>query len=163
MLLPKCTSIAVLLDAIDTGQAAHHAALGERVQCTKVEVTKTCMPPPCDVLRLAHEARWHIVRENAGVEAIPGTLDAGEQLACRVADRHQSVVDADLVPALVELPHRDDVAPQAGDVVRVGEDTLFASLPAEDDGSLSADVDDGAVAEPHGAMHRVVELGEDVA
>jgi hypothetical protein len=42
------------------------------------------------------------------------------------------------------------------------EDLVHAMAPGEDDGALATDVDDGAVSELDGTLHRSVKLGEHI-
>jgi hypothetical protein len=63
----------------------------------------------------------------------------------------------------VHLPNANDRVLQARDPIHTRQDLVLAVAPGEDDGALATDVDDGAVSELDGTLHRPVKLGEHIA
>jgi hypothetical protein len=77
-----------------------------------------------------------------------------------VADAQHAVVDGHLTASLVKLPDADDVAPESGDELYIGEGAVLAVLALEDDGDAPANLHTRAVAELHCADNARVEIGE---
>jgi glutamine phosphoribosylpyrophosphate amidotransferase len=65
--------------------------------------------------------------------------------------------------SFVHLPNANDRVLQARDPIHARQGLVLAVAPGEDDGALATDVDDGAVSELDGTLHRPVKPGEHVA
>jgi len=116
-LLPGQAPIADLVDVVDQGQPAHHAAEDELLERAEVEVSKPRVPAPGRVISLCREADWPPDVELEDVEVIRPPHHLGEQAAPLVSDLEDSILAAPLELLLVMLPKADDVGGAARDVV----------------------------------------------
>jgi hypothetical protein len=64
--------------------------------------------------------------------------------------------------SFVHLPNANDQVLQAQDPIQARQDLVLIVAPGEDDGAFATDVDDEAVSELDGTLHRLVKLGEHV-
>jgi hypothetical protein len=65
--------------------------------------------------------------------------------------------------SFVHLPNANDRVLQVRDPIHTRQDLVLAVASGEDDDDLATDVDDGAVSELDGTLHRPIKLGEHVA
>jgi hypothetical protein len=65
--------------------------------------------------------------------------------------------------SFVHLPNANNRVLQTRDPIHTCQDLVLAMAPGEDDGAIATDVNDGAVSELDGTLHRPVKLVEHVA
>jgi hypothetical protein len=75
---------------------------------------------------------------------------------------HETTLNVDLEPTLVELAAADDVCCEAWDVVGVEQSLVLPVLACKKDGATPLDPHDGTIVEPHYADNIGVEIREDV-
>jgi hypothetical protein len=80
-----------------------------------------------------------------------------------IPNLHHSAFNQHARDSFVHLPNANDRVLQAWDPIHVRQDLVLTVALEEDDGALATDVDDGAVSELDGTLHRPIKLREHVA
>jgi hypothetical protein len=109
------------------------------------------------------ETEWPGHLQLQPVHAILGPLHPGEEAMPSISNPQHSAFNQHARASFVHLPNANDRVLQARDPIHARQDLVLAVALGEDDGALATDVDDGAVSELDGTLHRPVKLGEHVA
>jgi hypothetical protein len=103
---------------------------------------------------------WHLQLQS--VHAILGPLHPGEEAMSAIPNPQHSAFNQHARTSFIHLPNANDRVLQARDPIHARQGLVLVVAPGEDDGVLATDVDDGAISELDGTLHRPVKLGEHI-
>jgi len=118
------------------------------------------VPLPGDVVP---ERRVTDRRADVEVESVQPAVRAlhlCQETPALIPDSQDPLLDQDLVVVLIQLAKADNVGRELGDEVHSRQPLMLASLAGEEDRAAPLDADHRPVAEPDGAVHAGVEVGE---
>jgi hypothetical protein len=121
------------------------------------------VPAPSIIVLMYRETEWPGHLQLQPVHAILGPLHPGEEVTPPIPNPQHSTFNQHVRATFVHLPNANDRVLQARDPIHTYQDLELAVAHREDDGAVAKDVDDGAVFELDGTLHRPFKLGEHVA
>jgi hypothetical protein len=108
------------------------------------------------------ETEWLVHLQLQLVHPILGPLHPGEEAMSPIPNPQHSAFNEHVCASFVHLPNINDRVLQARDPIHTRQDLVLVVAPGEDDGALATDVDDRAISELDGTLHRPVKLREHV-
>jgi hypothetical protein len=109
---------------------------------------------PSVVVLIHRETEWPGHLQLQPVHVILGPLHPGEEAMPTIPNPQHYTFNQHARASFVHLPNANDRVIQARDPIHACQDLVLAVALGEDDGALAIDVDDGAVSELDGTLHR---------
>jgi hypothetical protein len=129
------------------------------LQSINVEIPKSLMPAPCNIIAVERETFW-LGNLKMELEAISAVLDPNKDSALLIPYAKHTSPDQHTCVALIELTNADDRVLRAWDVVDTAESLVFTIFASEDDRANALDFDHRVVTEFDSVGGRSVNFSE---
>src|ERR1041385_609609 len=133
--------VAKLLHMLQPWLPTCHAEAPHFLQSIKIEMPKSLMPAPSNIITMCRETYWSGNLKIDDVETIPAAPNPNKELTLLVPYAKHTSPDQHTCVALVKLANADNRVLQAWDVVDATESLVFSVSASEDDGADALDFD----------------------
>ena len=105
VLFAQCTTITVLLDAVNDRHPTYHFLQRHGSQSSKVQVSHPRMPAPGDIFSLGEETGRGVNAQYARVQSARRPFDASQDAPARILDGHDPIFNPYSASTLIQLPY----------------------------------------------------------